>query len=92
MVLLFVNVFSTKVLFGQPHAQSSSAISDVTSPVKFVGLSSDCEFALASRPPPLTWIGSITGGPSSLCEFKMAVNIKDLYGNSGKRFKSINTR
>ena len=33
-----------------------------------------------------------TGGPSSLCEFKMAVNIKDLYGNSGKRFKSINTR
>ena len=33
-----------------------------------------------------------TGGPSSVCEFKMAVNIKDLYGNSGKRFKSINTR
>ena len=33
-----------------------------------------------------------TGGPSSLCEFKMAVNIKDLYGNSGRRFKSINTR
>ena len=23
---------------------------------------------------------------------KMAVNIKDLYGNSGKRFKNINTR
>ena len=33
-----------------------------------------------------------TGGPGSLCEFKMAVNIKDLYGTSGKRFKSINTR
>ena len=26
------------------------------------------------------------------CSFKIAVNIKDLYGNSGKRFKSINTR
>ena len=37
-------------------------------------------------------IPALTGGPSSLCEFKTAVNIKDLYGNSGKRFKSINTR
>ena len=24
--------------------------------------------------------------------FKMDLNIKDLYGNSGKRFKQINTR
>ena len=29
----------------------------------------------------------------SLCDIlTMAVNIKDLYGNSGKRFKNINTR
>ena len=48
------------------------------------------------RTPTLAQVCSVvvrpgTGGPSSLCEFKMAVNIKDLYGNSGKRFKSINT-
>ena len=42
--------------------------------------------------PTETMIYHTTGGPSSLCEFKMAVNIKDLYGNSGKRFKSIKTR
>ena len=28
----------------------------------------------------------------SLGSNAMAVNIKDLYGNSGKRFKNINTR
>ena len=39
----------------------------------------------------------ITGGPSSIWEylgcviFKMTVIIKDLYGNSGNRFKKINT-
>ena len=49
-------------------------------------------FASASFSARFPGVGLLTGGPSSLCEFKMAVNIKDLYGNSGKRFKSINIR
>ena len=40
---------------------------------------------LQHRPPKLSvWF--------DIASFKMAVNIKDLYGNSGRRFKSINTR